>query len=104
MRVHELSHRLVLIAGMATALFVAVTALPGCSDAPPSWDRLLSGKITDMYPSFHVTQGAPGNLQIERPGQKAQTIEVAPIALLCQRGPKECDYAVDQMLLSLRAP
>lgn len=92
------------MAGVASSALAVATIFSGCSQTPPSWDRLLTSKITDMYPSFQVTQAAPGTLQVERPGQKPQTIEVAPIALLCQRGPKECDYAVDQMLLSLRAP
>ena len=79
----------------------ATAALCGCSGAPPSWDRLLSSKINAQFPSYRVSAGVAGLLHVERPGQSAQSIEVAPIALLCQRGPRECDDAVDQMLLAL---
>lgn len=79
----------------------AVAALCACSGAPPSWDRLLSIKINEQFPGYQVSPGEAGTLKVERPGRPAQTVEVAPIALLCQRGPRECDYAVDQMLLVL---
>ncbi len=86
------------------ALLGAALALAACSGAPPSWDRLLTTKITDQFPDFRVAVAENGKLRVDRPGRAARTVEVAPIALLCQRGPRECDYAVDQMLLELRAP
>ena len=39
-----------------------------------------------------------------RPGMQAQTISVEPIAQHCLRGPRDCGYAVEQMLLVLRDP
>jgi hypothetical protein len=34
----------------------------------------------------------------------AQTVSVEPIAQNCLRGPRDCSYAVEQMLLVLRDP
>jgi hypothetical protein len=34
----------------------------------------------------------------------AQTVAVEPIAQHCLRGPRDCGYAVEQMLLVLRDP
>jgi hypothetical protein len=47
---------------------------------------------------------APGQLRVERPGMPAQTVAVEPIAQHCLRGPRDCGYAVEQMLLVLRDP
>jgi hypothetical protein len=85
-------------------LLLAGLALTACGQQPPSWDSLLSGKITGQYPDYRVSVTAPGHLSVERPGLPAQTVEVEPIARHCQRGPRDCGYAVEQMLLSLRDP
>ena len=85
-------------------LLLAGLALTACGQQPPSWDSLLSGKITGQYPDYRVSVTAPGHLSVERPGMPAQTVAVEPIARHCQRGPRDCGYAVEQMLLSLRDP
>ena len=86
------------------ALLLAGLALTGCGQQPPSWDKLLSGKITGQYPDYLVSVTAPGQLRVERPGMPAQTVAVEPIAQHCLRGPRDCSYAVEQMLLVLRDP
>ena len=86
------------------ALLLAVLALTACGQQPPSWDSLLSGKITGQYPEYRVSVTAPGHLSVERPGLPAQTVEVEPIARHCLRGPRDCGFAVEQMLLALRDP
>ena len=86
------------------AVLLAGLTLTGCGQQPPSWDSLLSGKITGQYPDYRVSVTAPGHLSVERPGLPAQTVEVEPIARHCLRGPRDCGYAVEQMLLSLRDP
>ena len=86
------------------ALLLAVLALTGCGQQLPSWDSRLSGKITGQYPDYRANVIAPGQLRVERPGMPAQTVEVEPIAQHCLRGPKDCGYAVEQMLLVLRDP
>ena len=85
-------------------LLLAGLALTACGQQPPSWDSLLSGKITGQYPDYRVSVTAPGHLSVERPGLPAQTVAVEPIARHCQRGPRDCGYAVEQMLLELRDP
>ena len=85
-------------------LLAAVTVLVACGQKPPSWDVLLSGKITGQYPTYTVTVIASGQLRVERPGMPAQTVSVEPIAQHCLRGPRDCGYAAEQMLLLLRDP
>ena len=87
--------------GLALAGLVLLAA---CGQSPPSWDVLLSGKITGQYPTYAVTVTVPGQLKVERPGMPSKNVEVAPIAQHCLRGPKDCGYAVEQMLLELRDP
>jgi hypothetical protein len=86
------------------AVLLAGLALAGCGQQPPSWDKLLTGKITGQYPDYRVSVPQPGQLRVERPGMPAQTVAVEPIAQHCLRGPRDCGYAVEQMLLALRDP
>lgn len=86
-------------------LFWSITAvLTACGQQPPSWDALLAGKINGQYPDYRVTVTQPGQLLVERPGMPSQTVDVPPIALHCTRGPRDCGYAVEHMLLGLRDP
>ena len=43
-----------------------------------------------------------GGLVVERPGLAPVPVDVAAIARFCQRGPNDCNYATDQLLLELR--
>ena len=81
-----------------------VVFLAACGQSPPSWDNLLSGKVLGQYPSYVVTVPIAGQLRVERPGMPTKTIEVNPIAQHCLRGPKDCNYAVEKMLVELRDP
>jgi hypothetical protein len=85
-------------------MLLAGLALNGCGQQLPSWDSRLSGKITGQYPDYRVSVIAPGQLRVERPGMPAQVVEVEPIAQRCLRGPRDCGFAVEQMLLALRDP
>lgn len=78
--------------------------LVACGQAPPSWDKLLAGKITGQYPGYSVEVTSPGHLRVTRPNMADQNVDVDPIAQHCLRGPKDCSYAVEQMLLALRDP
>ncbi|MFC6280199.1 MULTISPECIES: hypothetical protein [Polaromonas] len=85
---------------LAAAGLLAALALPACSE-PPSWQKLLTAKISEQYPGYKVQATADGNLLVERPGLAAMPVDVKAIAAFCLRGPKDCDYATDQMLLQL---
>jgi len=85
-------------------LLAAAAWLVACGQKPPSWDVLLSGKIVGQYPAYTVAVSTPGQLSVERPGMPLQTVAVEPIAQHCLRGPRDCAYAVEQMLLLLRDP
>ena len=83
---------------IATLSLLAVCA---CTEAP-SWQKLLSTRITDQYPTYQVKPTADGGLLVERPGLAPVPVDVEAIARFCLRGPKDCNYATDQMLLELR--
>ena len=87
---------------LAVALTLTAALLGACGQGPPSWDRLLAGKIEGQYPDYRVTVSAPGVLSVSRPGLSGQTVNVSPIAQHCLRGPRDCSYAVEKMLLMLR--
>ena len=78
--------------------------LAACGQSPPSWDNLISGKVLGQYPGYVVTVPVAGQLRVERPGMPVKTIEVAPIAQHCLRGPKDCNYVIEKMLVELRDP
>ena len=90
--------------GFLLLSLLTAAAVSACGQQPPSWDSLLAGKITGQYPDYRVSVSAPGQLRVERPGMPAQTVAVEPIAQYCLRGPRDCGYAVEQMLLVLRDP
>ena len=84
-------------------LFILVACLMvACSDAPPSWQTLLAAKIGQQYPQYQVIPQADGRLLVKRPGQADAPVDVDAIGLFCRRGPADCNYATDQMLLELR--
>lgn len=90
--------------GRLAALAAGLVLLAACGQKPPSWDTLLAGKITGQFADYAVAVTAPGHLRVTRPNMPAQDVEVVPIAQHCLRGPKDCNYAVEHMLLGLRDP
>ena len=76
-------------------------ALGACTE-PPSWQKLLAIKIVDQYPTYTAEPAPGGGPTVKRPGLPDVPVDVDAIARFCQRGPKDCDYATDQMLLELR--
>ena len=80
---------------------VVALAMPACTE-PPSWQKLLAAKVAQQYPRYQVDQMADGSLLVHRPGAAAAPVDVNAIARFCQRGPKDCNDATDQMLLELR--
>eukprot|EP01031_Cornospumella_fuschlensis_P052138 gene52138-63736_t len=86
-----------------TVGFVLVAGLAACTE-PPSWQKLLTAKISQQYPAYKVLPAEGGNLTVERPGMSATPVDVNAIAAFCLRGAKDCDYATDQMLLQLQKP
>lgn len=84
-------------------ILLAVVALAGCSE-PFSWPRLLASKIHYEYPSYRAEELPDGKLVVYRPGLTDVTVDTEPIGRFCQRGPRDCSYATDQMLLGLRGP
>ncbi len=83
------------------SLTAVLLLLASCSE-PPSWQKLLASKITEQFPAYQTEPAPNGALTVKRPGQPDKTVDVDDIARFCQRGPKDCNYATDQMLLDLR--
>jgi hypothetical protein len=86
---------------LISSFLAAGLALCGCTE-PPSWQKLLATKITDQFPTYQPEPAPNGALTVKRPGQPDIRVDVDDIARFCQRGPKDCNYATDQMLLDLR--
>ena len=93
-----LRQRLYAAIALATPMLLAA-----CTD-PPSWQTLLTAKITQQYPGYMVHRAPDGRLLVERPGLAAVPVDAEAIGRFCLRGPKDCNYATDQMLLELRGP
>ena len=87
---------------MPVLLLLPLLLLTACTDPPPSWQKLLGAKITQQYPQYQVMPQTDGSLLVKRPAQADAPVDVDAIARFCQRGPGDCNYATDQMLLELR--
>ena len=85
----------------ASVSAATVLALMCACTEPPTWQRLLTLKITEQYPDYKVQTTASGGLLVERPGKSTLPVDADAIGRFCQRGPKDCNYATDQMLLEL---
>jgi hypothetical protein len=92
------SATIALLIGVTTALL----ALPACTE-PTSWQTLLTAKIRQQYPSYDVQPQPDGSVIVRRPGQADAPVDVNAIGEFCRRGPKDCNYATDQVLLELGA-
>jgi hypothetical protein len=73
-----------------------------CSPSPVSWERLLSLKIAEHYPGYQVQTPAPDTLTVLRPGRDSETVDVKEISNYCQRGVADCNWIMDQILVSLQ--
>ena len=87
------------------AVFTLIFAIPllfACTEAP-TWTKLLASKISEQYPGYTVNTTDDGNLLVMRPGLQTVPVDAHAIGRFCQRGPKDCNYATDLMLLELQA-
>ena len=85
----------------SSLLFAAtLVSLCSCTESP-TWQKLLSLKITEQYPDYKVQTTGTGGLMVGRPGKSKLPVDTDAIGRFCQRGPKDCNYATDQMLLEL---
>ena len=86
-------------------LACAALAAAACDSQPPTWDKLIAAKIAEQYPGYRVSAApAAGGLVVERPGLASVPVDAAAIGQFCQRGPKDCNYALDKLLLELAPP
>ena len=86
-------------AWVAAALCLLVA---GCENKPPDWNSLVSARIRDQYPDAQVRVIGEKELQATL-GGKTIRVDTADLGLQCNRGPRDCDRAVDQVLLELGA-
>ena len=75
----------------------------GCDSKPLDWNTLAAARIRDQLPNAQVKVIDAKTLEASLDG-KTTKVDTAELSLLCNRGPKECDYAFDQVILQLRGP
>ncbi len=85
-------------------LISLLAALSVACTERPAWQKLLTLKITEQYPAYKVQVEPGGRLLVERPGLSSLPVDAEAIGRFCLRGPKDCNYATDQMLLELAGP
>lgn len=88
---------------LVTSTAATLLATVACTQLP-SWQKLLTAKILQQYPGYEVQPAPDGGVIVRRPGLGDVPVDVTAIARFCQRGPKDCAYATDQMLLELNTP
>ncbi len=79
-----------------------LAALAACDSKPPDWNSLVSARIRDQYPNAQVKVTGEKSLEATLNGKTIQ-VDTADLGLQCNRGPRDCDRAVDQVLLELGA-
>jgi hypothetical protein len=84
--------------GLACALLLAA-----CDSKPLDWNTLAASRIRDQVPAAQLKVLDAGTLEASL-GGKTTRIDTAELQLLCNRGPKDCNYAFDQVVLALRGP
>ena len=77
--------------------------LAACDQRPLSWDTLLRQRITQERPDCVADTTTPGQLALRCGPAPVQLIDSHDIAQFCQRGPRDCEYAIDQAVLGLPA-
>ena len=77
--------------------------LVACDQRPLSLDTLLRQRITQERPDCVADTSAPGQLAVRCGSAPARLIDSRDIAQFCQRGPRDCEYAIDQAVLGLPA-
>ncbi len=86
------------------ALVLVASGLPACDSRPASWDTVLLQRITQERPDCIASTPAPGDIALRCGASAEQHVVVAPIAQFCQRGPRDCEYAIDEVIKALPAP
>jgi hypothetical protein len=80
----------------------ALVVLAACSNEPPSWPRLIEGRILNQYPAAQVSRAGEDLVVVQ--GARSSRVELAPIILQCNRSHADCERALADMLLALGAP
>lgn len=75
--------------------------LAACDSKPLDWNTLAASRIRDQVPAAQITVVDARTLEANL-GGKTTRIDTAELQLLCNRGPKDCDYAFDQAVTALR--
>jgi len=89
---------------LALVLAVPVAALcAACDSRPPDWNSLIGARIRDQLPAARVQPVDDKTIEASL-GGKTLRVDTAGIALQCNRGPRDCDRAIDEVLLELGGP
>jgi len=82
-------------------LVLFAVLLAACDSRPLDWNSLTASRIRDQVPGAQVIVIDAGTLEVKAAG-KSQRIDTKELQTRCNRGPKDCDYAFDQIVTQLR--
>ena len=82
-------------------MLAAALLCAACDSPPPDWNSLISARVRDQYPAAQVKVLDARTLEVTL-GGKVLRFDSAEIALQCNRGPRDCDRAIDQVLLQMQ--
>jgi hypothetical protein len=87
--------------GLPRAAGCLLLLCAACSNQPPDWSSLVAARIRDQYPDARVKVLSTHALQATL-DSRTITVDTDEMALQCNRGPRDCDRSIDQVLLQLR--
>lgn len=86
--------------GLSGGICCALLLFAACSNEPPSWASLVSSRIRNQYPDTKIEVLSAHTLKATLDGRSLM-VDLDDIGLQCNRGPRDCDHALDQVLLEL---
>ena len=89
--------------GLGAALGLAALLLAACDGKPLDWNSLAASRIRDQVPGAEIKVVDAKTLDATFNGN-TQRIDTAELSLLCNRGPKDCNRAFDEVIDKLRGP
>jgi hypothetical protein len=81
--------------------FLLAALLAACDSKPLDWNNLTASRIRDQVPGAEVIVIDANTLEVKTAG-KSQRVDTKELQTRCNRGPRDCDYAFDQIVTQLR--
>lgn len=81
-------------------LLAGVICVSACGGQPPSYPDLVASRLRSELPGASVA--VQGDTLAVRLGARETRIDVAEIQRLCNRGPRDCEYALGEAVQRAR--